>query len=154
VRGALAALCDGIRRDGKLGQRANGRRGPSHILPDPRGASASKRLFLFLRWMIRPADGVDLGLWAREGIPPRVLLVPVDVHIHKLAGNLGWTREKSLSWRAAEEITRALRRYDAEDPVKYDFPLCHMGMLQRCPSKRDALRCDGCGIKSVCRHWA
>jgi uncharacterized protein (TIGR02757 family) len=103
--------------------------------------------------MVRPDDGVDLGLWAKDGVSPRELLVPVDVHIHKLARNLGWTRQGGLTWRAAEEITAALRRYDAEDPVKYDFSLCHMGMLQRCPSRRDERRCEGCGVKSVCRHW-
>jgi uncharacterized protein (TIGR02757 family) len=100
--------------------------------------------------MARPADGVDLGLW---DIPTSRLLVPVDTHIHKLGYNLGLTRRRTVSWRTAEEITQALRRYDPNDPVKYDFALCHLGMLQRCPSKRDAVRCKGCGIIDVCRHW-
>jgi uncharacterized protein (TIGR02757 family) len=127
------------------------RRGAAHILSDPTGSSGCKRLLLYLRWMIRPADGVDLGLWP---VPPRVLLVPVDTHIHKLARNLGLTARATLSWQTAEEITSALRRLDPEDPAKYDFALCHLGMLQRCPSRRDAVRCEGCGIKRVCRHWS
>jgi uncharacterized protein (TIGR02757 family) len=150
LREALASLCDAIRRAGHL-RRAGPRRGPSHLLPDPRGPSSSKRLLLFLRWMVRAPDGVDLGLWP---IDPAVLVVPVDVHIHKLSKNLGFTTARAPSWRAAEEITRALARFDAADPTKYDFSLCHMGMLQRCPSRRDPVRCEGCGIKRVCIHWA
>jgi endonuclease III len=101
--------------------------------------------------MIRPADGVDVGLWP---ISPSTLLVPVDTHIHKLGRNLGFTRRKDLSWKTAEEVTAALRRFDPSDPTKYDFALCHLGMLQRCPSRRDAARCRGCGVLPICRHWA
>ena len=79
--------------------------------------------------------------------------MPVDTHIHKLGRNLGFTRRKGATWKAAEDITAALRRFDPEDPVKYDFALCHLGMLQRCPSRRDPVRCEGCGIIEVCRHW-
>lgn len=156
LREALASFCDALRLAGgfSLGAASrNGapvRRGPGHLLPDPRGSSGSKRLFLFLRWMVRPADGVDLGLW---DVPPRRLLCPVDTHIHKLAKNLGFTRRNDLSWRTTEEITYALAAFDEADPVKYDFALCHMGMLQRCPSRRDEKKCEGCGVKPVCRHW-
>jgi uncharacterized protein (TIGR02757 family) len=150
LRGALAAWCDAIRDAGGL-RRDGARRGPAHLLPDPRGPSGSKRLMLFLRWMVRPADGIDLGLW---DVDPARLLVPVDVHIHRLARNLGFTRRRDLSWRTTEEITAALATLDARDPVRYDFSLCHMGMLQRCPSRRDEDRCEGCGVKPVCIHWA
>ncbi len=150
LRDALAAWCDAIREAGGL-RRDGARRGPAHLLPDPRGPSGSKRLMLFLRWMVRPADGVDLGLW---DVDPSRLLVPVDVHIHRLARNLGFTHRRDLSWRTTEEITAALARFDARDPVSYDFSLCHMGMLQRCPSRRDDGRCEGCGVKPVCIHWA
>ncbi len=149
LREALAVLCDAIRAEGGL-RRGGPRRGPAHLLPDPRGQSGSKRLLLFLRWMARGPDGVDLGLWR---IDPALLLVPVDVHIHKLAYNLGFTSRRAPSWDATEEITRALARLDPADPVKYDFSLCHMGMLQRCPSRRDPVRCEGCGVKPVCIHW-
>jgi uncharacterized protein (TIGR02757 family) len=168
LRAALAAFCDAIRSAGGLPFRAGSgsftgsgsgsasgsarsRRGPYHILPDPRGGGGSKRLLLFLRWMVRPADGVDLGLWQ---VSPSVLLCPVDTHIHKLAKNLGFTKRKNVSWETAEEITRALARFDPDDPVKHDFSLCHMGMLQRCPSRKDAKKCEGCGVMPVCRHWA
>jgi endonuclease III len=100
--------------------------------------------------MVRPADGVDLGLW---DVDPGRLLVPVDVHIHKLSRNLGLTRRATPSWTTTEEITRALGAFDPADPTKYDFALCHMGMLQRCPSRKDAAACDGCPIRPVCVHW-
>ncbi len=149
LRDALAGWCDAIRAAGGLG-RTGPRRGPAHLLPDVRGPSGNKRLLLFLRWMIRPADGVDLGLW---NVAPARLLVPVDVHIHKLARNLGLSSRPSPSWRTTVEITKALARFDAQDPTKYDFSLCHLGMLQRCPSRRDARRCDGCAVMPVCVHW-
>lgn len=150
LRGALVVWTERIRAAGGL-DRPSRRRGPAHILSDPSKGSAVKRLLLLLRWMARPADGVDLGLWP---IPPSALLVPVDTHIHKLGRNLGFTSRRDVSWRTAAEITDGLRRFDPEDPVKYDFSLCHMGMLQRCPSRRDPVRCEGCGVKGVCRHWA
>jgi uncharacterized protein (TIGR02757 family) len=151
LRPALSAWVRAIRHEGGLdGEAGEGGRGGAHILPDPDKGSAVKRLMLLLRWMARPADGVDLGLWP---LPPSILLVPVDTHIHKLSRNLALTRRNDVSWRTAEEITEALRRFDPADPVKYDFSLCHLGMLQRCPSRRDPERCEGCGVKAVCRHW-
>lgn len=155
VREALACMCDQIRVEGglpKVGERdVSGRRGPSHLLSDPRAGSAAKRLLLFLRWMVRSPDGIDLGMWP---VAAGRLLIPVDVHIHKLSRNLGLTRRSDLSWKTSVEITRALARLDPTDPTRYDFSLCHMGMLQRCPSRRDPLRCEGCGVRPVCRHWA
>jgi uncharacterized protein (TIGR02757 family) len=153
-REALAIFCDRVRVAGGLPRSgendASGRRGPSHLLANPRAGSGAKRLLLFLRWMVRPADGIDLGLWS---VPPERLVVPVDVHIHKLSRNLGLTTRTDLSWRTAVEITEGLARFDRADPTRYDFSLCHMGMLQRCPSRRDPLRCEGCGVKPVCVHW-
>jgi len=150
VREALAAWSDAIRAAGGL-LRGRRRRGPAHLLPDVRAGSGNKRLLLLLRWMVRPSDGVDLGAWK---VDPACLLMPVDVHIHKLARNLGFTRRRGMSWRTTEEITRALARLAPADPTRYDFSLCHMGMLQRCPSRRDVGRCEGCGVKPVCIHWS
>jgi uncharacterized protein (TIGR02757 family) len=152
LRHALAAFVGAIREAGGLGAPGARRaRTAAHIFADPLASSACKRLLLFLRWMVRPADGVDLGLW---NVPPSVLLIPVDTHIHRLALNLGLTRRKDVSWKTAEEITAALRRFDPHDPVKYDFALCHLGMVQRCPSRRDSRRCVGCGVRQYCLHWA
>lgn len=156
---ALAVFCDRVRASGglpipgeaKLGRHA--RRGPINLLSNARAGGAAKRLHLFLRWLVRDADGIDLGLWKEHGIPARRLLMPVDVHIHKLSRNLGFTKRKDVSWKTAVEITDALRRFDEEDPTRYDFSLCHLGMLQRCPSRRDPVRCEGCGVKPVCVRW-
>ena len=154
LREALAVFCDRIRVAGKLplpGQsKKTDRRGPVNLLSNARAGGGAKRLLLFLRWMIRPADGIDLGLWR---IRARRLVMPVDVHIHKLSQNLGFTNRADVSWKTAVEITTALARYDADDPTRYDFSLCHMGMLQRCPSRRDPVRCEGCGVKPVCIRW-
>jgi len=154
LREALAAFCDAIRVAGGLPlhgtSKKSDRRGPVNILSNPRAGGGAKRLMLFLRWMIRPADGIDLGLWP---ISPRRLLMPVDVHIHKLSRNLGFTSRTDVSWKTAVEITTALARYDRDDPTRYDFSLCHMGMLQRCPAVRDRERCEGCGVKPVCIWW-
>jgi uncharacterized protein (TIGR02757 family) len=99
LRPALTAFTAAIRREGGLDApegahrdgalREGAPRGSAHILPDPSKGSAVKRLMLLLRWMIRPADGIDLGLWP---LPPSLLLIPVDTHIHKLSRNLGLTR--------------------------------------------------------------
>lgn len=149
LRAALADLVGAIRAGGFRGPTS---RGAAHILPDPDGTSACKRLLLFLRWMVRPDDGVDLGLWA-DRVPASALLIPVDTHVHKLSRNLGLTSRRGVSYRAAEEITARLAMIDPTDPVRFDFPLCHLGMVRRCPSKRDPARCDGCGVKPVCLHW-
>jgi uncharacterized protein (TIGR02757 family) len=99
-----------------------------HLLPSPtRGSSPCKRLNLFLRWMVRGPDGVDLGLW-RALVPASALLVPLDTHILRAGRDLRLTRRRDLTWKTAEEITRWLRRVDPRDPVKYDFALCHLGM--------------------------
>lgn len=142
-RESLAVLCDDIREAGDMGVR--------HILPDVRAGSAVKRLLLWVKWMSRPDDGVDLGQW---NVPLASLVIPVDTHIHKLSKNLGLTNRNDTSWKTAEEITAGLAKLDRDDPTKYDFSLCHMGMLQRCPSRRDPKRCEGCPVKPVCRHWA
>jgi uncharacterized protein (TIGR02757 family) len=153
-REALAVFCDRIRVAGGLPlpgeSKKSDRRGPVSLLSNARAGGGAKRLLLFLRWMIRPADGIDLGLW---DIPPSRLLMPVDVHIHKLSRNLGFTRRNDVSWKTAVEITDALGRFDPSDPTRYDFSLCHMGMLQRCPSRRDPVRCEGCGVRPVCIRW-
>ena len=150
LRPALCAWTSELRD--RSGLESDGeRRGPAHILADPSKSSSCKRLLLLLRWMVRRDDGVDLGLW-RE-VSPSVLLIPVDTHIHRLARNLGMTSCSGPSWSVAEQITAVLRRIDPDDPVRFDFALCHMGMLQGCPSKRDPADCEGCGVRGACKYW-
>lgn len=125
-------------------------RAAKHLLPDPRGVSACKRLLLLSRWVVR-AEHPDLGLVT--AIPPAALVIPLDVHIHRIARNLGLTARTAATWETAAEVTDALRALSREDPVRYDMAVCHLGIAQRCPSRRDALRCEGCALKPVCRHW-
>ena len=105
---------------------------------------------LYARWMIRSADGVDLGLWP---ISPSALLIPVDTHIHRISRNLGLTKRRTASWATAEEITAELRKFDPEDPVKYDFALCHLGVSRDCPSRPLLIKCENCVLQDVCSVW-
>lgn len=94
----------------------------------PARKSSCKRLNMFLRWMVRRDDrGVDFGLWQR--ISPAQLVMPLDVHVERVARKLGLLERKQTDWLAALELTENLRRYDAADPVRYDFALFGLGIL-------------------------
>ncbi len=129
--------------------RGRGPRGLLHLLPDAAGPGASKRWNLYLRWMVRGPDEVDLGAW-RGLVPPSALVVPLDTHVHRVARCLGLTRRPDASWRTAEEITAALREIDPADPVRHDFVLCHLGMSGACPARRDPARCAECPLREAC----
>jgi uncharacterized protein (TIGR02757 family) len=124
-------------------------RGLRHVLASPAGASACKRWHMILRWLVRPDDGVDLGLW--RSFDPAELLIPVDTHVLRVANFVGLTRRPDASWRTAEEITRNLRRLDPHDPVRYDFALAHLGISGACRGERDAAICPACPLVEVCR---
>jgi uncharacterized protein (TIGR02757 family) len=97
-----------------------------HVADPARGSNA-KRINMFLRWMVRPADrGVDLGLWTR--IKPHELMVPLDVHTGRVARELGLLTRKQDDWKAVEELTAALRKLDPVDPVRFDIPLFAIGV--------------------------
>jgi len=117
------------------------------LFPAPASGSACKRLCMFLRWMVRPDDGIDLGLWQK--VSPSQLIIPVDTHISRICTYLGFTARKSADWRMACEITAALRKLDPFDPVKYDFSLAHLGISQGCDGK-ESIRCPDCQIARFC----
>ncbi len=96
-----------------------------HLLPLPSRGSACKRLHLFMRWMVRE-DDVDPGGW--NMIPVSELLVPVDVHMHRIGIKLGFTSRKAADAKTAEEITEGFRVVSSDDPVKYDFALTRSGI--------------------------
>ena len=117
-------------------------------LPDPREGSACKRMRMFLRWMAR--DGwPDLGLWTRY--PKADLVIPVDTHVARIARFVRLSRRATPDGRMAEEITAALRRCDAEDPLKYDFAISHLGILGDCPGERRKATCAPCPLYAACR---
>ncbi|MCW7753016.1 TIGR02757 family protein [Desulfobotulus sp. H1] len=101
---------------------------PGHLLPRPSRGSACKRLHLFLRWMVRK-DAVDTGLW--EDVGAHRLLVPLDVHMHRMALLAEMTDRKSGDIKTAREITRGFARFTPEDPVRYDFALTRAGILEK-----------------------
>ncbi|MHC1697011.1 MAG: TIGR02757 family protein [Geobacteraceae bacterium] len=120
------------------------------LFPSPASGSACKRLCMYLRWMVRPADGIDLGVW--KTIPPRKLIIPVDAHIQRITRFLGLTRRKQADWRMAQEITVVLKTFDADDPVKYDFSLCHIGISEGCRGKQRE-SCQTCAIAALCEEY-
>jgi uncharacterized protein (TIGR02757 family) len=97
------------------------------LLPQPESGSACKRLNMYFRWMVRPDDGIDLGVWKR--VSPSLLIIPVDTHIMNVAKSFTMTKRNTADWKTAEEITSVLRTIDRDDPVKYDFSLCRYGMI-------------------------
>ena len=103
----------------------NRKPGSFPLVTAPKDGSACKRLFLFLKWMVR-SDEVDPGGW--EVIRPSDLVVPTDTHMHKISMKLGFTRRKSADLRCAVEITEGFRGVCPEDPARYDFVLTRFGI--------------------------
>jgi len=144
---ALSTFCESLCRlyaDTHHGQVSDGVR---YLLASPSRGSASKRLHLFLRWMVRH-DEVDVGLW--QGIDKAKLIVPVDVHMARLCRILGLHNDKTTSLRTAVKITEAFARMEPADPVKYDFALSRIGILENCTG-RHRPECTCCESYSVCR---
>ena len=113
----------------------------------PGRGSACKRWAMYVRWMVRPTvEGVDLGLWSQ---PSAGLVVPVDVHVLRIARFTGLTRRKDASWKTAEDITANLRRIDAVDPVRFDFAIAHLGISGQCLGYRRS-ECSSCPLDAYC----
>jgi uncharacterized protein (TIGR02757 family) len=123
------------------------RPGVAYFFSKPSSGGACKRLNLFLRWMVRH-DRVDLGLWSR--VRPAQLIVPLDTHVIRLGQCLGLTRYRSPGWRMAADITASLRALDPIDPVKYDFSICHVGMMNACGFGSSA-RDTKCPLRGACK---
>lgn len=106
-----------------------GERTRKHIANVERGASA-KRLNMFLRWMVRnDKKGVDIGQWS--SLPASKLMLPLDVHTGNVSRKLGILERKQNDWKAVEEVTLMLRKFDPTDPVKYDFALFGLGIFEQ-----------------------
>ncbi|HVZ56669.1 MAG TPA: TIGR02757 family protein [Chitinophagaceae bacterium] len=96
----------------------------------PERKSTCKRLNMFLRWMVRRDNrGVDFGIW--RSISPDRLLCPVDVHVARVAKRFNLLQRKQVDWLAAVELTEHLRRFDPKDPVRYDFALFGLGIMEK-----------------------
>jgi uncharacterized protein (TIGR02757 family) len=133
IRGALWKIREHLFQD---------RDGLTFFFPKPSQTSPLKRWNLYLRWMVRK-DEIDRGLW--DFIDKADLVIPLDTHIFKIGRCLGWTKRNSPSYSAALEITDVLKRLSPEDPLKYDFFLCHkIGIGAGCTGKK------GAQCKKVC----
>lgn len=128
----------------------NSSRGLKFLLSGPANGGTSKRLFLFLRWMVRE-DEVDAGLWKRTD--KSKLIVPVDVHIGRLSKIVGLHSKKTINLKTAIEITNGFAVISPQDPVKYDFSLCRIGILENCSGKHNKY-CPQCELADFCRRKA
>ena len=129
------------------GRRVPKRGGVCYFFPRPSAGSGCKRLNLFLRWMVR-RDAVDLGAW--RSVSASRLIVPLDTHVIRLGRCLRLTRYASPGWRMAAEITASLRAIDPVDPVRFDFSICHVGMMNACGFGRRQGDAQ-CPLKGICR---
>jgi uncharacterized protein (TIGR02757 family) len=127
--------------------RVPARPGVCYFFPRPSAGSACKRLNLFLRWMVR-RDALDLGVWTR--VSSAKLIVPLDTHVIRVGRCLRLTTYTSPGWPMARDITASLRTIDPIDPVKYDFSVCHLGMMNACGFSRPQADSQ-CPLRGVCR---
>lgn len=96
----------------------------------PKRKAACKRINMFLRWMVRQDEhGVDFGIWRK--IKPYQLICPCDLHVDRVGRKLGLITRKQTDWLTAMELTRNLRSFDPQDPVKYDFALFGLGVSEK-----------------------
>lgn len=120
--------------------------GVAYFFSRPSSGGACKRLNLFLRWMVRE-DRVDLGVWKK--VKPGQLIVPLDTHVIRVGQCLQLTTRKSPGWRMAVDITSGLRAIDPADPIRFDFSICHLGMMNACGfGKRHGD--ERCPLKGAC----
>jgi len=146
---ALSAFCKSLcRMYMDLHRCAQAPAGLDYLLADPSRGSASKRLNLFLRWMVR-RDDVDLGPWT--SIDKAKLIVPVDVHMGRLCRILGLHDGKAASLSAAVKITAGFARIEPADPVKYDFALSRIGILEDCAGHW-RVQCPSCELRRICEQ--
>jgi uncharacterized protein (TIGR02757 family) len=120
--------------------------GVAYFFSRPSSGGACKRLNLFLRWMVRQ-DEVDMGVWTK--VRRGQLIVPLDTHIIRVGQCLRLTRLKSPGWRMAADITASLRALDPVDPVKFDFSICHLGMMNACGFGKNTGD-SRCPLKGAC----
>ena len=120
--------------------------GVRYFFSRPSAGSACKRLNLFLRWMVR-SDSIDLGVWKK--LSPARLIIPLDTHVMRVGRCLGLTHYVSSGWRTASDITASLRRINPADPVRFDFSLCHIGMINACRFGQKDLQIP-CPLKGHC----
>jgi uncharacterized protein (TIGR02757 family) len=136
----------GVERPAPSG--VEGRPGVCYFFPRPSAGSACKRLNLFLRWMVR-SDEIDLGVWTQ--VPAARLIVPLDTHVIRLGHCLRLTKYASAGWKMAADITATLRALDPADPVRFDFSICHIGMMNASCGYGRRQGDSQCPLRGLCR---
>jgi uncharacterized protein (TIGR02757 family) len=117
------------------------------FFPKAAPSSPLKRWNLYARWMVRK-DEIDFGLWGF--IEPSQLIVPLDANVFKIGRCQGWTGQKTQSWKAAREITDVLKSFSPDDPLRYDFLLCHViGIGGQCTGLRSRRCPERCFFDEV-----
>lgn len=96
-----------------------------HLIPNPKNGGAIKRMNLFLRWMVRKGP-VDLGLW--DFIPTAELLIPIDIHVARISREMGLLKRNSNDFKAVLELTKNLKQFNPNDPIKFDFAMFGLGV--------------------------
>ncbi len=143
---ALSKFCDSLLDMYSKTYNRSVPRGLSYLLPRPAAGSACKRLNLFLRWMVRE-DDVDTGLW--RSIDKAKLIVPIDVHMGRLCRILGLYDQKTVSLASAVKITQSFAEIEPADPVKYDFALSRIGIIENCDGSYQPA-CELCELFGFC----
>lgn len=123
-------------------------RGLKYLLTNPGEGSTAKRMHLFFRWVGRGPDEIDPGLW--EELDPADLIMPLDTHTSRLCRYLGLCTRKATDLKTAVEVTESLKKLDAADPLRFDFPLCHLGISGGCIHKRSEEHCPKCPLDGLC----
>ncbi len=145
---ALTAFSEGFYDRYRHIFNANPARGFCYLISSPLKKSVCKRLMLFLRWMVRN-DDVDPGLW--NHIDPKWLIIPLDTHMIRLTQLLGLHNAKTVTLSTAVEVTRQFAKICPEDPVKYDFALSRIGIVEQCTGKENDY-CPQCGLGGLCKN--
>ena len=145
---ALSKFCDSLLQIHASKHKGNVSNGLKYLLPRPAGGSACKRLNLFLRWMVRD-DQVDTGLW--QSVDKSKLIVPIDVHMGRLCRILGFYNNRTISLNSALKITNSFVLIEPDDPVKYDFALSRIGIVENCNGTIKA-ECDECDLLKFCSN--
>jgi len=143
---ALTKFCASLSQMYAAEHKGQVSKGLQYLLASPERHSPCKRLNLFLRWMVRD-DGVDPGLW--KSVDKAKLIIPLDVHMGRLCRILGLYSQKTASLTAALKITESFLEIEPADPVKYDFALSRIGILEDCTGRRRS-RCEICELFDYC----
>lgn len=143
---ALSKFCDSLLAMYARNHKGRATTGLAYLLTRPAAGSACKRLNLFLRWMVR-SDDVDPGLW--KSVDKAKLIVPVDVHMARLCKILRLYDRKIISLKTAVEITRSFAQINPTDPVKYDFALSRIGIVDNCTGRLRP-QCRECRLFEIC----